>query len=98
MTLIISLFYLLFFIEKNIIDYILVLLLISTIILSQIFWRNPEKNNIIHTIDAIVAKIVILIFIIYTFLYKIKNKKILIKKILIQKIEYYKFIKIKIGI
>lgn len=32
------------------------------------------------------------------FIYKIKNKKILIKKILIQKIEYYKFIKIKIGI
>lgn len=66
---------LLFFVQKDIILYILAIMIISNIILSQLFWRNPEKNSIIHMCDAIVAKIVILTFIIYTCLYKLNNRK-----------------------
>ena len=55
-----------------IVEYILVILLIITIIFSQMFWGNPIKNSRIHKLDAIVAKIVMISFAIYTIKYKFK--------------------------
>jgi len=75
LLLIISLFYFLFTRQKiktiNF-EYILALFIIPTIICSQLFWNNPIKQSNIHKIDAIIAKITILSFIIYTLLYKFK--------------------------
>ena len=51
-------------------EYILVSLLPFTIIFSQLFWYNPLRNSLIHKIDAIIAKIVIFSFILYTLIYK----------------------------
>jgi hypothetical protein len=53
-------------------EYILALFLIPTIICSQLFWNNPIKKSKIHKIDAIVARISIFSFILYTILYKFK--------------------------
>ena len=66
------LFNLYFFSKNSNIEFILSLLLIITIIASQFFWNNPVKDSIIHKIDAIIAKIVILLFILYTIIYKFK--------------------------
>ena len=77
LLLIISLVYFLF--NKHIfIEYILALFLIITIIFSQLFWNNPIKHSKIHKIDAIIAKIVIVSFIIYTLLYKFKYSYLII--------------------
>ena len=48
-------------------EIILAYMLIATMIFSQLFWYNPIKGSNIHKYDSIVAKIVILSFIIYTF-------------------------------
>jgi len=47
-------------------------ILIVSIIVSQFFWKNPIKNSILHKIDSIIAKIVIILFIFYTLIYKFK--------------------------
>ena len=60
------------------IEFFLVCLLILSIFCSQLFWNNPIKNSIIHKIDAFVAKIVIITFIIYTLIYKFKISFLLI--------------------
>jgi hypothetical protein len=82
LLLIITILYFLFNLQKVkdkiIIEYLLVLFLIITIILSQIFWSNPIKGSTIHKIDAINGKIVILSFILYTLLYKFKFSYLLI--------------------
>lgn len=56
LLLIISILYFIFNLQKVkdkiIIEYLLVLFLIITIILSQIFWNNPIKGSTIHKIDA----------------------------------------------
>lgn len=54
------------------IEYILAILLIIIIVFSQMFWNNPIKNSRIHKLDAIVAKIVMFLFAIYTIKYKFK--------------------------
>jgi len=56
--------------KKPYIEYILAVFLIITIFWSQLFWKYPVKHSFIHTIDAIVAKITIVSFILYTILYK----------------------------
>jgi hypothetical protein len=68
----ISFFYFVFNIheETPYIEYVLASFLIVTIIFSQLFWNNPIKQSTIHKIDAIIAKIVIFSFIVYTLLYK----------------------------
>jgi hypothetical protein len=58
--------------EKPKIEYLLTACLIITIIFSQLFWNNPIKHSKIHKIDAIIAKIVIFSFILYTIIYKFK--------------------------
>lgn len=69
-------------------EYILVSLLPFTIIFSQLFWYNPVRNSLIHRIDAIIAKIVIFSFIIYTLIYKFNfNYLILLTAIFIS--SYY---------
>jgi len=59
--------------EKPKIEYLLSLFLIITIIFSQLFWNNPIKQSKIHRIDAIIAKITIFSFILYTIIYKFKS-------------------------
>ena len=76
LLLIISFLYFLFNTQelrnKPFIEYVLASFLIITIIFSQLFWNNPIKQSTIHKIDAIIAKIVIFSFILYTLLYKFK--------------------------
>jgi len=48
------------------VDHALTSLLSATIAMSQLFWDNPVKHSLIHKIDAIIAKIVICTFILYT--------------------------------
>lgn len=55
---------------KNIPECLLSICLLATIICSQLFWQNPIKTSIIHKIDAYVAKISMLFFILYTLTYK----------------------------
>ena len=79
LLLVISLFYFLFNIqEKPYIEYILASFLILTIIFSQLLWNNPIKQSRIHKIDAIIAKIVIFSFILYTLFYKFKFSYLLV--------------------
>lgn len=56
--------------ENSKIEFALALLLILTIIFSQLFWNNPIKDSFIHKMDAIIAKIAIISFTLYTFVYK----------------------------
>jgi len=74
LLLVVSLIYFLFTRHKNtsITEYILALFLIITIIFSQCFWNNPVQHSYIHKIDAIIAKIVIISFILYTLMYKFR--------------------------
>lgn len=58
--------------QKPMLEYILVLFIITVIISSQLFWNNPIKGSTIHIIDAIIAKIVIITLILYTLIYKFK--------------------------
>jgi len=82
LLLIVSLFYFLFNIEetkkKPYVEYILASFLILTIVFSQLFWNNPIKQSKIHKIDAIIAKIVIFSFILYTLFYKFKFSYLLV--------------------
>jgi len=64
--------------NKQLVEYVLASFLIITIILSQTFWNNPIKHSSIHKIDAIIAKIVILSFILYTLFYKFKISYLLV--------------------
>jgi len=59
-------------------EQILATLLVPTILLSQLFWINPVKYSFVHKIDAIIAKIVIILFIFYTLLYKFKHSFLLV--------------------
>jgi hypothetical protein len=65
-TLIISLLYFYFFSEKNWCEIILASMLVITIGMSQTFWSNPVKGSDIHVCDAIIAKLTILSFVVYT--------------------------------
>lgn len=51
---------------------ILACLLIVTVVFSQLFWSDPVQNSTLHQMDAIVAKIVIFSFILYTLVYKFR--------------------------
>lgn len=48
----------------------LMTLLVCSIFCSYWFWMNPIKNSLVHTIDALVAKICIGTFILYTLFIK----------------------------
>lgn len=51
--------------DKNNYEYILATLLVLNMILSLLFWSNPIKNGLIHTIDAFFARVSLICFIIY---------------------------------
>ena len=83
LLLLISFFYFLFITQKlnnnpSWLEYVLASFLIITIVFSQLFWSNPIKQSNIHKIDAIIAKIVIFSFILYTLLYKFKYSYLLV--------------------
>jgi len=58
--------------SRPFIEYVLLLFLIITMIASQCFWNNPIPHSIIHKIDAMIAKLVIASFVLYTLLYKFR--------------------------
>ena len=64
--------------EKPLAEYLLSALLIITIIFSQLFWNNPIKYSITHKVDAIIAKISICSFFLYTVIYKFKFSYLLV--------------------
>lgn len=71
---VISILYFTFFASKEgWIEYGLAVCLIITIVFSQLFWINPIKDSLIHKWDAIIAKIVIAYFILYTILYQLTD-------------------------
>ena len=72
----ISLIYFFFYSDKNWTTYYLAATLITVIISSQLFWRNPTKGTRLHIIDAILAKVCIFSFILYTIAYKLKSTEI----------------------
>jgi hypothetical protein len=82
LLLLISIFYFLYKIydlpELPILEMILACFLIITIVFSQLFWNNPIQHSMIHKIDAIIAKIVIFLFILYTLIYKFKFSFLLV--------------------
>lgn len=52
--------------KKNYCETALAFLLIPTWILAVLFWHDPVKNSLLHKMDARMAKITILFFILYT--------------------------------
>jgi hypothetical protein len=68
-----SLLYFYFQSKKNIYECILAFMLLLIIICSQLFWSNPIQNSFIHIIDALVAKVTIICFVIYIFFFKKKT-------------------------
>ena len=72
----ISLIYFFFYSDKTWATYYLAATLITVIISSQLFWRNPTKGTRLHIIDAILAKVCIFSFILYTIAYKLKSTEI----------------------
>jgi hypothetical protein len=52
--------------EKNVLAFVLFI----CFLFSQFFWYDPIKGSLIHRVDAIIAKITAVLFVIYTFLYK----------------------------
>jgi hypothetical protein len=45
-------------------------ILFAVIVSSLLFWRNPEQNGFIHTIDGILVKVAIAVFLVYVLFYK----------------------------
>jgi hypothetical protein len=78
LLLVISLIYFFFYSNKNCMETMLALTLVAVIISSQMFWRNSIKGTKLHAIDAILAKICIFSFILYTITYKIQSTEIAI--------------------
>jgi hypothetical protein len=72
LLLVLTILYFFQYSKKTMIEYILVLFLISVIISSQLFWNDPIKGSMMHKIDAIIAKIVIITLILYTLIYKFR--------------------------
>ena len=64
--------------QPNQVETVLATSLVGTIVFSQLFWNNPIKHSIIHKIDAIIAKIVIASFILYTLIYKYRFTYLLV--------------------
>ena len=58
--------------ELHPIEYLLAILLLLVMIMSQMFWKNPIKGSSIHKADAVVAKSTICCFILYVLFYKFK--------------------------
>ena len=85
-TIIILLLAFVFFIvnsKKNWIECTVGCMLILTFIFSQIFWANPIQYSFYHKIDAVIAKISIAMFLLYTLLYKDLSYYTLISYLLI---------------
>lgn len=69
-VLVISLSCFLLFSSHCAIECILAFLLVCVLATSQLFWYNPIRYSLLHRIDAMIAKVTIILFFIYTFLMK----------------------------
>jgi len=56
--------------ETSTMEYILAGMILVLFICSQLFWYDPVQGSDMHLIDAMVAKSSIVVFILYTLLYK----------------------------
>jgi len=77
--------------KKNIGENVLAILIIFILITSQIFWTKPLRYSNIHIIDAYIAKITIISFIIYILFYKIISYFHLFTFIILLLIMFYTF-------
>ena len=78
LLLVIPILYFLFSKKKPFAEYILAIMLVFIIITSQLFWNNPIKQSDIHTIDSIIAKIVMISFFVYIVSYRFKFSFLLV--------------------
>jgi hypothetical protein len=77
--LLLTIIFFIFYVKnKSPFEYILAGLLVVSILLSQMFWSNPIQHSRIHRIDAVVAKLTIATFILYTLLYKFRYSYLLV--------------------
>jgi hypothetical protein len=60
------------------IEYFLAALLVVTMVCSQLLWSHPIQQSTLHKIDAVVAKFVLLCFILYTLVFKFKYSYVLV--------------------
>lgn len=75
--------------EKN----ILATFLFLCFILSQLFWWNPIHNSLIHKLDALIAKINVILFLIYTLFYLKLSTYVFILYLLLVILSAYAFYK-----
>ncbi len=66
----VSLLYVFLHSQRPVFEYVLASLLGVLVLTSQLFWSNPIEGSTVHQIDAIVAKMVFVLFAVYTLLYK----------------------------
>ena len=69
-VLLLSFLFFIYYSSKNILEITLAILLLCSFVFSQLFWKNPIQYSNIHKIDAFLAKIAIISFILYTLIYK----------------------------
>jgi hypothetical protein len=60
------------------IEWFLAFLLVIVTVTSQLFWHNPVKYTQIHTLDKVVAKTTIILFILYTIYFKLSSLSLMI--------------------
>ena len=56
--------------HKKMGQHLLAFILLLCFIFSQLFWYHPVQHSLIHKVDALIAKITILLFALYTLFYK----------------------------
>ena len=68
-----SLFYFTLCSSHCMMEYILAFLLVIVFTTSQFFWYNPIRYSLLHQMDALIAKVTIGCFFMYTFFVKSQN-------------------------
>lgn len=58
--------------DKPRIEYVLAAFLVPVVLFSLLLWNDPIKHSKIHKIDAVLAKLVIASYVLYTLLFKFK--------------------------
>jgi len=91
--LLIPYFYYIFKQNKNTIENLLCILLLTVIFFSQLFWNYPVKKSSIHMIDMYIAKTTILCFLIYTLFFKKNIKHLIISYVFLLLVTAFTFYK-----
>jgi hypothetical protein len=80
-----------FSINKNIEKNTLAFFLFLCLLFSQLFWYNPIKGSFIHKMDAKVAKMNAVLFVLYTLFYKNLSGVVLFLYLLLGVLTIYAF-------